>query len=103
MSTIRLRLRELIAEREAAQGRQLPLEEIARETGIVRQTLEELVHDGAEVLRLRDLAQLCDYLDVKPGMLFDYSSAGQGPLELDARDIVKRWEVEYGSDEHPRG
>jgi putative transcriptional regulator len=102
METIRLRIRELLAEREAHEKRRIRLGEIAKATGIATSTLSGLINGRSDRLSLKTLGALCRYFRCVPGSLFEYKAAGEGPLEVDARDIVDRWEREYGSDEFPR-
>jgi putative transcriptional regulator len=103
MGTIRLRLREVIAQREARDNRRMPHDEIARETGVDAETIAAMMENRASDVSLDALARLCDHLTCAPADLLDYSR-GEAASEdmVDVRDIVDSWEQQYGADEHPR-
>ena len=102
MATIKLRLRELLTQRENQLDRRLRLSEVAQETGISVNTLTSMINNQADRVSLQALASLCTYFHCTPGDLFRYSPTTDDADDLvDARDIVDRWHKEYGSDEHP--
>lgn len=102
MSTIKLRLRELLAQREERENRRIRLAEITQTTGIATSTLTALINDQPDKISLQAVAKLCDYFHCSPGDLFHYT-AGEAVAEdtLDAREIVDKWHRHYGSDEYP--
>jgi putative transcriptional regulator len=103
MGTIRLRLREVVAQREARDNRRMPPDEIARETGIDADTIAAMIENRADSVSLDALAKLCDLLSCAPADLLDYSRGESASEDMvDVRDIVDSWEQQYGADEHPR-
>ncbi|WP_026369678.1 helix-turn-helix domain-containing protein [Kallotenue papyrolyticum] len=102
MGTIRLRLREMIAQYAAHTDQRLTLEDVAHATGIDRTTLTMLADNQVGQIDLDHLARLCDYLHCAPADLLEYRRADAEAETLDAREIVSQWEAEYGADEHPR-
>lgn len=102
MATIKLRLRELLTQRENQLDRRIRLAEVAQETGISVNTLTSMINNRADRVSLQALASLCTYFHCTPGDLFRYSPATDEAEDLvDARDIVDRWHREYGVDENP--
>lgn len=102
MATIKLRLRELLTQRENQLDRRIRLAEVAQATGISVNTLTSMINNQADRVSLQALATLCTYFHCTPGDLFRYSAATDEAEDLvDARDIVNRWEDQYGADEHP--
>jgi len=102
MSTIKLRLRELLTERENRENRRIRLAEVAQATGISTSTLTPMINNQSDRVSLQALAKLCDYLHCTPADLLRYSADVDEEDAVDARAIVDRWEQEYGADEHPR-
>ena len=103
MGQINLQVNERIKERELREGRRLTIAEVARDTGISPATLAALINNRADRISLSVLARLCEYFQCTPGDLLHYDA---DPLALDedeveSRDIVARWELMYGADEHP--
>lgn len=102
MSTIKLRLRELLAQRESRENRRIRLAEIAQATGISTNTLTPLINNQTDRVSLEALAKLCDYFHCAPTDLLQYSSAEPTDEDaVDVREIVDKWEQHYGADEHP--
>lgn len=102
MATIKLRLRELLTQRENQLDRRIRLNEVSQATGISVNTLTALVNNQADRVSLQALATLCDYFHCTPGDLFRYSATTEDSDDVvDARDIVSSWQQQYGADEHP--
>jgi putative transcriptional regulator len=102
MSTIKLRLRELLAQRESRENRRIRLAEISQATGVSVNTLTALVNDQSDKISLPAIASLCTYFHCMPGDLFQLiADESEDEDAVDARDIVHKWHREYGSDEHP--
>lgn len=101
MSTIHLRLRELLAQREDRENRRIRLSEIAAATGVSDATLAPLINNQTDQVSLQALARLCDYFHCTPAELLRYMADTPEEDAVDARDIVDRWHKEYGADEHP--
>jgi len=102
MATIRLRLRELLTQREERENRRIRLSEIAQATGLSTQTVSALVNNQTDRVSLKALAALCEYFGCQPSELLQYVPT---PLEdevVDVRDVVQNWEQRYGADEYPR-
>jgi DNA-binding Xre family transcriptional regulator len=101
MATIKLRLRELLTERENQLDRRIRLAEVAQATGISVNTLTAMINNQSDRVSLQALATLCDYFHCTPGDLFRYTADLEDADVVDARDIVNSWEQQYGADEHP--
>jgi DNA-binding Xre family transcriptional regulator len=102
MATIKLRLRELLTQRENQLDRRIRLSEVAQDTGISVNVLTALINNKTDKVSLQALATLCTYLHCTPGDLLRYSASSDEAEDLvDARDIVNSWEQQYGADEHP--
>ncbi len=103
MGTIRLRLREVIAQREARDNRRIAADDLARETGIDAETIAAMIDNRASSVALDVLATLCDHLHCVPADLLEYSrDEAMAEDAVDVREIVDSWEQQYGADEHPR-
>ena len=102
MGQIVIRVNELLKGREMREGRRIPLAEVAEATGVSVETLSELIRDRAGVISLPALSSLCDFFDCKVGDLIHYDAAPSAVEvdEIESRDIVARWETQYGADEH---
>ena len=61
---IRFRLKELIAEKEFQEGRNITLEEVAREAGVHRTTLSRISNIKGYVTNTEVLDKLCTYFGV---------------------------------------
>ena len=61
---IRFRLKELIAEKEFQEGRNITFEEVARETGVHRTTLSRIANIKGYVTTTEVLDKLCTYFGV---------------------------------------
>lgn len=104
MARIKLRLRELLVQREERESRRIRLSEIAQATGISTNTLTPMINNQTDRVSLDALAKLCDYFKCAPTDLLEYGTGSDENVEdvVDVRDIVNKWEQEYGADEHPR-
>jgi DNA-binding Xre family transcriptional regulator len=72
---LRFRLKELIAEREFAQGRVITLVEIAEATGIHRMTLSKLSNHRGYNPTADVLDRLCDYFGCRIEQLVEHLPA----------------------------
>ena len=102
MATIKLRVHELLRQREDREERRIRLNEVAEATGISVNTLTPLLNNQTDRVSLQALAKLCDYFHCTPADLVRYSAEDADADVVDARDIVGRWEQQYGADEYPR-
>ena len=103
MATIKLRLGELLAQRQARENRQITLDEIAEATGVSTDTLTAMVNNETDQVSLQALAELCECLSCAPADLLSLTRDETMDDEaVDVRDIVNKWEQHYGADEHPR-
>lgn len=101
MSTIKLRVRELLAQREDRENRRIRLTEIAQITGISVNTLTPMLNNQTDRVSLEALAKLCDYFHCTPAEMLRYSAEETEEDAVDVREIVDKWEKRYGADEHP--
>lgn len=101
MATIKLRVQELLRQREDRENRRIRLAELAQATGIAEDDLQALINNQTDTVSLKALARLCDYFLCTPRELLRYSADEAAADVVDAREIVNRWEQQYGADEHP--
>ena len=102
MATVKLRVREMLAQREDREQRRIRLTEVAGETKLSVEMLTLMLNNEADQISLTALAELCDYFHCTPGELLRYDGTVGDDDAVDARDIVDKWEQQYGADEHPR-
>ncbi|HLR17495.1 MAG TPA: helix-turn-helix transcriptional regulator [Alcanivoracaceae bacterium] len=69
---IRFRLKELVAEKEFQEGRNITYEEISRETGIHRTTLSRIANIKGYVTNTDVLDKLCAYFGVNTNEVAEY-------------------------------
>ncbi|MEW6426196.1 MAG: helix-turn-helix transcriptional regulator [Bacillota bacterium] len=67
-----LRFEELLREKERQEGRRITIKEVAKETGISRQTLTRLSDPRGHVTNTAVLDRLCKYFRCQPGELLEY-------------------------------
>ena len=58
---IRYKLKERIAEKEFAERRRIPIQEVAEESGIARNTLSRMINTYGTSVRSENLDRLCSY------------------------------------------
>lgn len=58
---LRYKLRERISDREFAQRRRIPIQEVALATGIARNTLSRMINSHGVSIRSENLDRLCTY------------------------------------------
>lgn len=75
---LRIRLKELIAEREFQKGRRITLEEVAKATNIHRTTLSKVANQKGYNTTTEVLDKLCEYFNVQIGELAEYISSNSG-------------------------
>ena len=63
MIIIRFKLKELIAQKEFAEDRQITIKEIAEETGINRMTLSKIINHKGYSTVTDNIDKLCIYFD----------------------------------------
>ncbi len=103
MATLKLRLRELLAQREERENRRIRLAELAQATGVSVNVLTPMINNQADRVSLQCLGKLCEYFHCTPADLLRYdAAASEAEDAVDAREIVDRWEQQYGADEHPK-
>lgn len=71
---IRFHLKELLARREQALGRRVTLDEIAKETGIGRNTLSRIADPGGYNATTDTLDKLCNYFGCRLDELVEHIS-----------------------------
>lgn len=69
---IRFRLKELIAEKEFQEGRNITLEEISQKSGIHRVTLSRISNKKGYVTTTEILDKLCTYFGVTTGEVAEH-------------------------------
>jgi putative transcriptional regulator len=102
MATLKLRVRELLAQREERENRRIRLAELAQATGVSVNVLTPMINNQADRVSLQCLGKLCEYFHCTPADLLRYDADATEEDAVDARDIVDRWEQQYGADERPR-
>lgn len=70
--TIRIRLKELVAEKEFREGRVVTFKEIAEETGIHRVTLSKIANNKGTNVGTDTLDRLCRYFRCRVEHLAEY-------------------------------
>lgn len=87
----------------AQHNRPMSLAELGQRTGMSEVQLAELQDDQADDISLSALARLCDVLHCTPAELLVYTpdQPTDMPEEVESRDIVEKWERQYGDHEHP--
>ena len=70
---IRVKLRELIAEKHYREGKLVTLSQIARETGIHRMTLTKIAGDPIYSTSTDTLDRLCNYFKCRIEQLLEFS------------------------------
>ncbi|MFT0212192.1 helix-turn-helix transcriptional regulator [Pseudomonas sp. F1_0610] len=78
---IRFRLKELVAEKEFQEGRNITYEEISRKTGIHRTTLSRIANIKGYVTNTDVLDKLCAYFGVNTNEVAEYIEEPQGAEE----------------------
>ena len=101
MATLKLRLRELLAQREDRENRRIRLAELAQATGVSVNVLTPMINNQADRVSLQCLGKLCEYFHCTPAELLRIDADEAEDDAVDARDIVDRWEQQYGADERP--
>lgn len=69
---LRFKLRERIADKEFAERRRIPIQEIAETTGITRNTLSKLINQHGVSVRSENLDRLCAYFSCRIEQLVEY-------------------------------
>jgi putative transcriptional regulator len=75
---LRIRFKELVAEKEFQENRRITLEEIAKVTGIHRTTLSKVSNHKGYNTTIDVLDKLCEYFNVQIGELAEYISSNSG-------------------------
>lgn len=70
--TVNNRFAVLLAEKQIHERRNIPLSEIAKETGIARKTLYAWENNTVSRFDVPVINALCRYFSVNPGDLFEY-------------------------------
>ncbi len=102
MAKLKLRLRELLAQREERENRRIRLAELAQASGVSVNVLTPMINNQADRVSLQCLGKLCDYFHCTPAELLRYEADASEEDVVDAREIVDQWEQHYGADEHPK-
>jgi len=71
---LRYKLKERIADKEFRERRRVTIQEIARETGITRNTLSKLLNQHGASVRTENLDRLCAYFGCGLGELVEFVS-----------------------------
>ena len=85
---IRFRLRELIIEKEFAEGRRITLEEVAKATGIQRTTLSRIGGQRGYNTTTDNVDQLCEYFNCPVQSIMEHikpTAEGKGDLPVKAK------------------
>jgi len=71
---LRYKLKERIADKEFRERRRVTIQEIARETGITRNTLSKLLNQHGASVRTENLDRLCAYFGCRIEDLVEFVS-----------------------------
>jgi putative transcriptional regulator len=69
---LRYKLRERNADKEFAERRRIPIQEVAEQTGIARNTLSRMINAHGVSVRSENLDRLCAYFDCRIEDLVEY-------------------------------
>lgn len=69
---IRLKIKELIAKKEYAEGRRITIGEVAGAAGIHRMTLSKMINQRGYNTSTENLGRLCAYFDCRVEELAEY-------------------------------
>ncbi len=69
---LRLKLKELIANKEFQERRRVSVQEIAEGTGITRNTLSKMLNQHGTSVRSENLDRLCAFFDCRIEQLVEY-------------------------------
>lgn len=69
---LRYKLRERIADKEFAERRRIPIQEVAEQTSIARNTLSRMINAHGVSVRSENLDRLCAYFQCKIEDLVEY-------------------------------
>ena len=69
---LRYKLRERIADKEFAERRRIPIQEVAEQTGIARNTLSRMINAHGVSVRSENLDRLCAYFECRIEDLVEY-------------------------------
>lgn len=70
--TVNNRFAVLLAEKRVKERRNISLQEVAKETGISRQTLYAWENNSVNRFDVPVINALCKYFGIEPGKLFEY-------------------------------
>lgn len=74
---LRYKLKEQIAEKEFRERRRVTVQEIAKATGITRNTLSKMLHQHGASVRSENLDRLCAYFGCRIEQLVEHVPNGQ--------------------------
>ena len=69
---LRYKLRERIADKEFAERRRIPIQEVAEQTGIARNTLSRMINAHGVSVRSENLDRLCGYFGCRIEDVVEY-------------------------------
>jgi putative transcriptional regulator len=69
---LRYKLKERIAEKEFAERRRIPIQEVAAESGIARNTLSRMINSYGTSVRSENLDRLCSYFGCRIDELVEH-------------------------------
>ncbi|HEL3840452.1 TPA: helix-turn-helix transcriptional regulator [Stenotrophomonas maltophilia] len=78
---LRYKLKELIADQEFRERRRVTIQELAKATGITRNTLSKMLNQHGASVRSENLDRLCAYFDCRIEQLIVYLPE---PSDIDA-------------------
>lgn len=76
---LRYKLRERIAEKEFAERRRIPIQEVAEESGIARNTLSRMINAYGTGVRSENLDRLCSYFGCRIEDLVEHVPDDKAP------------------------
>lgn len=76
MAKIKSKVRRLRMQREAAEERRIPIQEVADRLGIDRKRLTQLELGRQSEIRMSELAELCKFYGVDVGELLEFDPEG---------------------------
>ena len=72
MDVINNRFGILLAEKRMREKRRIAISEVAKETGVARQSLQAWENNTVSRFDVSVIDALCRYFDIQPGELFEY-------------------------------
>lgn len=82
-AAVQVNLRRLLAEKEVRENIRFSVMDVARATGLSRQSVYKWLSGEVKTIRLDTLAQMCRFLDCQPGDMLTLEPIGQANVEIE--------------------